>query len=256
MESNTKAFTAVVLLRAVSDGRIRLDDPVGLLDAAPWFTQVEHVTVRQLLNHTSGIVSYRDVPEFGTDPESFDSWEKALRTVQAVPPKFAPGEGVWYSSTNFVLAGLLAEQVYGRPIEALLTEMLSEVGLSAIDIRGPAPASPATGTGGSYGTIDDLARFAIAQWRDQILLSPEMNTLTQTIDPQSMMAPGTLAYCPCVVDPEGRQTQAAVGYHGGTSTMRYFRASDTVVVVHVNPSIWDEGTPAALEALMSDLATS
>ena len=253
LDSNTKSFTAALLLKAVDEGKINLDDPVGRLELAPWFTQVDAVTLRQLLEHSSGIKSYNEIPAFKEDSWAFGRWEHALKEVEKIPPVFAPGEGFHYSGTNFILAGLLAQQIYGFPVETLLTQMLSEIGLDTIDIRTASPGIPATGTGGSYGTIDDLARWGIAMWRDQIVMSAEMYEISLAVDSTQLYGPGTMAYCPCFVDTSGATTRSALGYHSGTSTVRYYPLTDTLVVLHAAEYIWAEGWPEAIDQVMYDL---
>lgn len=113
--SNTKAFTAVVVLQLVGEGKIGLDD---LVDThLPGLVRGEgidgnHITVRQLLQHTSGLPDYlNDVPR----PRPYDPRELlgfALRH-KAV---FAPGTNWGYSNTNYVLAGMIVEKVTGHAL--------------------------------------------------------------------------------------------------------------------------------------------
>ena len=117
--SITKTFVATTLLQLVGEGRISLDAPVGTY--LPDFA-VDGVTVRMLLNHTSGIGSY-DRVVFATPEDverhrhtTFDPRELA-RIGLAMPPTNVPGAKHAYSNTNYILAGLLLEQVTGRPAQ-------------------------------------------------------------------------------------------------------------------------------------------
>lgn len=120
--SVTKTFTATVLLQLVGEGRVGLDDPIerylpGLVPNG------QAITVRHLLNHTSGIVDYLDdteaVPVKGeaflteTRFRTFTPRE-LVRIATRHEPYFAPGGGFHYSNTGYVLAGLIIEQVTGR----------------------------------------------------------------------------------------------------------------------------------------------
>ncbi|MCI3930718.1 serine hydrolase domain-containing protein [Streptomyces sp. AN091965] len=122
--SITKTFVATVLLQLEAEGRLDLDDPVGA-----WLPGVieghghdgDRISVRQLLNHTSGIHDYSEDPDFDrrlTTPEHrHRTWRPAALVALALrhAPDFAPGRGWAYSNTNYVVAGMVIEKVTGRP---------------------------------------------------------------------------------------------------------------------------------------------
>ncbi|APU39366.1 serine hydrolase domain-containing protein [Streptomyces sp. TN58] len=114
--SNTKTFTAVVVLQLVGEGRIGLDDPVDT--HLPGLVRGEgidgrHITVRQLLQHTSGLPNYTKYEDLQPRPYApRDLVDIALRHEA----DFAPGARWGYSNTNYVLAGLIVEEVTGRPL--------------------------------------------------------------------------------------------------------------------------------------------
>jgi len=121
--SVTKQFTAALVMQLVDSGRISLDDRISTrLAALP--ERWKPVTVRQLLNHTSGIPSYTDTPRgrrrFVEDmtPDSI-VLETAGDTLD-----FAPGTKWNYDNTGYLLLGMLLERVTGKPYEALLEERL------------------------------------------------------------------------------------------------------------------------------------
>ncbi|GGP07038.1 beta-lactamase family protein [Nonomuraea glycinis] len=124
--STTKTFVAVVVLKLVAEGRLSLDDTVD-----KWLPGVvkgnghdgSKITVRQLLNQTSGIFSYTSDADLATEQWStaflkarFNSYrpEQLVKTAMRNPPSFAPGKGWGYSNTNFTLAGMIIEKVTGR----------------------------------------------------------------------------------------------------------------------------------------------
>ncbi|WP_372411638.1 serine hydrolase domain-containing protein [Streptomyces luteireticuli] len=116
--SNTKTFTAVVVLQLVGEGKVRLDAPVdtylpGLVRGKR--IDGRRITVRQLLQHTSGLPNYSDKAEL--QPRYYaprDLLDIALR----YKADFAPGKKWAYSNTNYVLAGLIVEKVTGRALAA------------------------------------------------------------------------------------------------------------------------------------------
>jgi D-alanyl-D-alanine carboxypeptidase len=119
--SITKTFTATVVLQLVDEGRLRLDDTVE-----KWLPGVvpngQHITVRQLLNHTSGLADYRLTLPLPPKPEFLDNrwrtWTAAELVQRAVarPPMFEePGSAFGYSNTNYTLIGQIIEKVTGQP---------------------------------------------------------------------------------------------------------------------------------------------
>ncbi|MGW7197827.1 serine hydrolase domain-containing protein [Streptomyces chryseus] len=121
--STAKAFSGAVALRLVDRGKLRLDDTIGKrLPALPaaW----RRVTLRQLLQHTSGLPDYTTAPRFvrlvSEDPHRrFDS-RRLLDFVAGEPLAFRPGSRYRYSNSDNIAVALMAEAVTGRPYEELL----------------------------------------------------------------------------------------------------------------------------------------
>jgi D-alanyl-D-alanine carboxypeptidase len=111
--SFTKTFTATVILQLVDQGKLRLDDPVSTYQ--PQVPNGSHITIRQLLNMTSGLFDYYDDKGFVqahlTDP--YKAWQPSelLAVAFKHPPYFAPGKGWHYDNTNYILLGLIMEQL-------------------------------------------------------------------------------------------------------------------------------------------------
>ncbi|MGY4968007.1 serine hydrolase domain-containing protein [Streptomyces nigrescens] len=130
--SITKAFTSVAVLQQVGAGRIDLDDPIAryLPDLVPG-ERGRQITVRMLLNHTSGIADY--IP--GAFPsllkgstESIDANrhrhfdpEELVRFGLQAPPTGTPGEKWSYANTNYVIAGMLLQKVTGENPQEYIT---------------------------------------------------------------------------------------------------------------------------------------
>ncbi|MGW4235755.1 serine hydrolase domain-containing protein [Streptomyces sp. NPDC004749] len=139
--SISKTFTAVALLQQVERGRIDLDAPVAdhLPDLLPPGLG-STVTVRMLLNHTSGIGDYvlgafPSLAENSTaslDEERFRSIapEELIRLGLKAPATGAPGERFSYSNVNYVIAGLLLEKVTGQDARTYITrDVIRRAGL-------------------------------------------------------------------------------------------------------------------------------
>jgi D-alanyl-D-alanine carboxypeptidase len=197
--SISKTFVAVMLLQIVDEGVLVLDEPVTRY--APDLTVAEGVTIRQLLGHASGIPEYTDESfdvEFLSDMGREWTPHEVLEHVADRPADFAPGERRAYSNTNYVVAGLLLEEVSGTSLADNLTSRIVEpLGLTDTYFAPEAGREPVAGfspslpggdtTADSYQAIEtaagaagalvstapDLADF-ISALADGQLLSPEM----------------------------------------------------------------------------------
>jgi D-alanyl-D-alanine carboxypeptidase len=120
--SNTKAFVAVVVLQLVAERKVELEAPVERY--LPGLLPDRAVTVRQLLQHTSGLPEYTDYlnGEFDELRHRYYEPRELLDVALAHPALFAPGARWSYSNTNYVVAGLLVQRVTGRPIAEQLTD--------------------------------------------------------------------------------------------------------------------------------------
>ncbi|GAA2488580.1 serine hydrolase domain-containing protein [Winogradskya humida] len=133
--SNTKTFVSVVVLQLVAEKKVVLDAPVetylpGLLRGDG--IDGRKITVRQLLQHTSGLPNYTDYLELEdeTDLHRYFEPRDLLDAALAHPAIFAPGTSWSYSNTNYVVAGLLVEKVTGRPIiEEVTRRVIARAGL-------------------------------------------------------------------------------------------------------------------------------
>lgn len=109
--SVTKQFTAAAIMQLVEQGKLSLDDDVNKY--VKFDLQGHKVSIRQLLNHTSGIKGYTEIPEFATIAARRLSPDTLLRIVEKKPFDFNPGEEEIYNNTAFFLAGLVIEKVSG-----------------------------------------------------------------------------------------------------------------------------------------------
>jgi D-alanyl-D-alanine carboxypeptidase len=139
--SVSKTFTAALILDLADEGRLTLDDRVR--DWLPDAKASTAVTIRMLLDHTSGIHDYFLNPKIDAAlmAKRGKAWtpQQALRYVRS--PYFRPGRGWQYSNTNYVLLGLIAEKATGRPLAVELRErFLDPLGLTSTIVQGAEPA--------------------------------------------------------------------------------------------------------------------
>ena len=119
--SVTKTFAATAIMLLAEEGRIELDDPfVNYMKDLSLPKQVEQITVRQLLSHTSGITDFTDIP----DSIQFARKDRMPRDVVhdalALPLLFKPGEQFRYSNSNYILLGMIIERIVGKRFSAFL----------------------------------------------------------------------------------------------------------------------------------------
>ncbi|MGW6985721.1 serine hydrolase domain-containing protein [Streptomyces sp. NPDC054932] len=125
--SIAKAFSGAVALRLVDQNLLSLDDTIG--ERLPDQPQAWHaVTLRQLLQHTSGLPDFSTAPEFleilGADPRHVFDPRTLLDFVADEPLHFAPGSLYEYSNSDNIAVALMAEAVTGRTYEELLKELV------------------------------------------------------------------------------------------------------------------------------------
>jgi D-alanyl-D-alanine carboxypeptidase len=210
--SVTKTFTAVVVLQLAAEHRLGLDDTLDrwLPSVLPYGGQV---TVRELLDHTSGIPDYTTALTrlYASQPGSWLwSWTplQLVGLVAAAPPLFPPGQGWSYSSTNYVLLGMIIQRVTGdspgaeiqariiRPLHLAGTSFPADTTALAI----PAADGYVPGTGGIpldvtawdpsaagaagalIATAADLARFYRALLAGRLLPARWLAQMLTTVD--------------------------------------------------------------------------
>ncbi len=131
--SVTKVYTAALIFRLIEEGYLELDQAVT--EFYPRMTNVEHVLVRHLLEHTSGIRDIFTMPAILINASNFPDkqWDpfQLATTCMKKSLLFEPGSEYSYSNTNYILLGLIAEEVTGSMLSALYREYLFDpLGLS------------------------------------------------------------------------------------------------------------------------------
>ena len=169
--SNTKMFTAALILSLVDEGLVDLDAP-----AANYLTRLavpEAVTVRQLLQHTSGLFNYTDLGGFlgivRADPTHVWTPEEIFALV-ADAQNGEPGSQHSYSNTNYILLGVIIEEVTGTAYHDVLQERiidplrLEHTYLDGFQ-SGPEPVTAYELAVGGYLPIEwDYTGFATIAW--------------------------------------------------------------------------------------------
>jgi D-alanyl-D-alanine carboxypeptidase len=212
--SVTKTFTAVVIMQLVEDGKLSLDDTIDT-----WFPEQpngDKITVRMLLSHTSGLAPYITSPQglIETMEEKFSNYwapMDILAKVNEIGPVGEPGsiEG-YYSNANFVLLGLIVEEVTGNswaqevesriiePLDLKDTTFLSTEGVwGGIMVEGYAktpdgytsslelPWYPHSSTTWSAGevvsTLSDLMTFASALFDGKLVSRETLAVMAQPV---------------------------------------------------------------------------
>ncbi|MCS7475540.1 serine hydrolase domain-containing protein [Umezawaea endophytica] len=217
--SVTKTFVATVVLQLVDEGRVGLDDPVGgYVSGVP---NGDRMTVRQVLNHTSGLYDYAHEAGWSTNrwrgAERFRSYapEELLAVAASREPYFPPGQGWHYSNTNYVVAGMLVERVTGRTYgDEVRARVLRPLRLDHTIVPGRWPGLPhphARGyttvdgelvdatlmnpsldwaAGEMISTADDLTRFLDALLGGRLTSAASLAAMRETVDTGTIFAYG------------------------------------------------------------------
>jgi D-alanyl-D-alanine carboxypeptidase len=289
--SVTKTFTATLLLKAADEGLLSLDDTIDqYVKGVP---NGDEITLRQMADMTSGIASYTENEQWGeevfADPEQVWKPEELAQVGIKDSPLFEPGTEWFYSNTNYVLLGLVLEQVTGKPIGDLYREQIIEpLGLKNTSFPDPAdssiPEPHAQGytlqgqsdgeladatdwnpswawtAGAMISTVEDLLVYGRALGTGKGLLSPEqqserLDSFVSDVPPLNQPPlKGDLAYGIGLGKDHGW-----IGHNGeipGFNTYLFYHPElDAVVAVEVNSDISSGKCPKDVPT-MSELPQS
>ena len=219
--SNTKTFVAVVILQLVQEGKITLDEPIetylpGLIHGEG--IDATKITVRQLLQHTSGLPEYTDTVPGETDifqiRDNYYSTRDLLDIALTKPAAFEPGSQFTYTNTNYIVLTLLAEKVTHRPLAEQITQRITEpLGLAHTyypnpgeeDFRGTHPhgyhrnssaeewkditrmdPAWAGGAGAMISTPSELGTFLQATLNGTLLNQDSITEMKKTVDTSNL----------------------------------------------------------------------
>ncbi|WP_409175271.1 serine hydrolase domain-containing protein [Brevibacillus fortis] len=147
--SVTKTFTATVVLQLAGENRLNLDDSIekwlpGVIQGNGY--DGNQITIRQILNHTSGIAEYlRSKDADMMNPQKSYTAEELVKIGLSLPPDFAPGKGWSYSDTGYVLLGILIEKITGNSYaEEIENRIIEPLELSNTFLPGNSSVIPGT----------------------------------------------------------------------------------------------------------------
>ncbi|MEV0528578.1 serine hydrolase domain-containing protein [Streptomyces sp. NPDC050439] len=219
--SVTKTFTATVLLQLEAEGELSLDDSV-----AKWLPGVvrgngyrpRSITLRHLLDHTSGVFDYNTDPGFRAryagdtfEDNRYRRWSptQLVDIALAHPPTFQPEQGSrpgkpgrWeYSDTNYILAGMVIEQATGRTYRHAVERLIiNPLGLQGTSVPERSPALPRPHAGhystlfedGPQATVRDVTTFSptVAYAAGQLIsTTKDVNTFLSTLLAGKLLPP-------------------------------------------------------------------
>lgn len=270
--SVTKQFTAAAILLLAEEGKIDLD--ADFTDYLDYDTHGRTITVRRLLDHTSGIKSYTEMGVFGDLMPFTLPRDTLVRAVEAVPFDFEPGTALIYNNSAFFFLGLIIEQLSGQSYEDFVAERLfAPAGMDesyycshhlvrerrahGYDAVGPEMVIRARyldhtwpfAAGSLCSTVGDLVKWNRALHRGSILTQSSYEAMTTPV-PLSDGSP--VHYAMGITNREvgGRRVIAhGGGINGFLSQLAYYPDEDLSVVVLQNST-----APPGPESLAGQLA--
>jgi CubicO group peptidase (beta-lactamase class C family) len=203
--SITKQFTAAAILRLAAEGKLGIDDPLER-HLPDYPVGGRRITLRHLLNHTSGIKSYSALPGVAGFIRNDLSLSELIDLFKDTPPDFAPGERYLYNNSGYVLLGAVIEAVSGKSYESFLTETFFEpLGLTHTRYLHDHPIVPKRASG--YALMPQLrnappismnlphAAGALGSTAEDLLIWERALRRGQVVAPadyQAMITPGRL----------------------------------------------------------------
>jgi len=126
--SLTKQFTACAILQLAEAGKLKLNDIIGTY--FPGFPKGDTVTIHMLLNHTSGIRNYTEIPEFWKIAATPMEKDSMIALIKRQPFDFSPGSKWNYSNSGYFLLGYIIEKASGQSYsDYVLNKVIKKAGL-------------------------------------------------------------------------------------------------------------------------------
>jgi D-alanyl-D-alanine carboxypeptidase len=266
--SMSKTFVSVIVLKLVEAKKLNLDSAIAKYlsaDIAKHITNSEIITVRQLLNNSSGIAEYLDTNSFkeATAKRSRSQpWtaREAIKYIYDADAQGAPGNKFIYTDSNYILLELIVENVTKNTLAyAIRTTILQPLGLknTFTELREPIRGNPATGYGDrnkdgkldSYAEVNDgnglgdgslvasaenLAKFTQALFAKKTLLSPKMLKEMLVLKDEKEIGNGYGLGVEKFATPYGQFIGHTGTAYGFVTLMAYSPSRNTTIVLLLN----------------------
>ena len=190
--SISKQFVTAAVMLMQEDGKIGLDDAIH--EYLPYLPgEWVGVTVRQLMNHTSGIPDYEEIRTYDVYRYRLTP-EEVIRIAHSRPMDFEPGTGRYYSNTGYFLLSMIVERIDGQPLGKVLRRRIFDpLGMTDTRLadpeaiipnraagywvnkagelinRNPTETTSTLGAGGLLSSVHDLAKWDAALYGDDFL---------------------------------------------------------------------------------------
>ncbi|MEO8695769.1 MAG: serine hydrolase [Acidimicrobiales bacterium] len=247
VESITKTFTAALIWQMADHGELDVDATVDTIRGVPDWPAGTY-TVRQLLEHRSGLPDYHDTTAYAPDDQP--PIERAITSSL-----FAPYiGGQYYSSTNYLILGRYVEDFTGQSLDTLIrTRLLAPAGIDARYGRAPSTfEAPGGGAAGIMANLSGLLVWGESLLRRHVSLRDEVWAQMSTLNENSSLGAGLYGYCPCSYDDRGLPAWQRIGHSGGTTSLQYDGGQDLLFALQVPRGVWGANT-IPLELLLETL---
>lgn len=261
--SVTKQFTAMAIMKLSEKGLIDVND--SLSKYLPDFPNGDLITIHNLLTHSSGLVNFTELMEFYTLSSNNQTPMDILNLVKDKPLIFKPGEKFSYNNTNYLILGMLVEQLSNMSYEDYLQENIfnpinmNNTGISygknnglhdataysgyleVVPIDDEVLLRGAYGAGNMYSTTEDLYRWSEALKTEKLVNKDTMDQIfTEHIDMEGV---GSYGYGWMIIDSE----IGKIILHGGntlgfTSSISRVVDLDLTIIVLSNVGYYDTTT--------------
>ncbi|MDT3498094.1 beta-lactamase family protein [Bacillus toyonensis] len=172
--SVTKTFTATTVLQLVGENRVQLDDSIekwlpGLVQGNGY--DGNQITIRQLLNHTSGIAEYLKSKDADImNSKKTYTAEEIVKIGLSLPQDFSPGKDWLYSNTGYVILGMLIEKITGNSYaEEIEKRIIEPLDLSNTFLPGNSPVIPGKNHARGYVKMEGTS-----EWQDITYYNPSL----------------------------------------------------------------------------------
>jgi CubicO group peptidase (beta-lactamase class C family) len=242
LASCSKQFTAMSIMLLVHDGKLHYEDK--LTDVFPDLPSYGRaITIRNLLNHTSGLPDYEDLMLAAETAKNSSIWTRTRQIQDAEvlrllkrekTGKFAPGTQWSYSNSGYVVLGLVVAKISGKPFGEFLSERIFtplkmsqtvayQEGQNEVTNRAyghskegsawketdQSPTSATLGDGGIYSSLTDLAKWDEALAQDTLLSEKEMQS---ALTPAQLLGSAQPTWPANSDRPEGRPVSYGFGW--------------------------------------------